>query len=1094
MPQFIAYTSPDAKPTATPLEPSPPRAPDDNAKHPVSIPADLMSLREQLEKDRQEWEAEAERQAESLAVQVRDVQEKQKQLQAERAEFEQQKSALVTPQSPDLEAVRQELLSLRDSLYQQYSRRRDAVVAMREAVRRAAYTIQEQKRELTQSQGRHESALEQHRHEQAGLDDRQNEVAQQAKLLEEWQRELNADQTELTGKKEALTLAQTDLETKTRELHADLVRLQRWQETLDGKQKDLNQREEVVLGRERHTRDEREKLTADQSELQQQETNLQARESSQVERGKDLAKHAAELVRQKEAVQNEAINVQDRTGRLAQWEQQLGQDRLRLDRLQAEIITQHERLKQEQQHHQEVEADWKARQLQAEQETVRLQQEAEKYQQLQAGREAMELALAEKEAGFTQRAQELDQRDEWLHKRSVRLVKLKHWLRQRRQTLADRLQRALETESVTEELQEQLRHRTLALGQEETRLKELNTSYQAQSAELQNKEQEFGAQQAAWRNTLEKEREQLEARRIVLDDQAIQAQKERQHLTSQQATLVQQCQDLEGEIQRLLQQRHEIKEQSETLLSAKTKLLESLPTLLRSAETALEQLATAREQLRLQLQDIQSYRQHCQAKLEAGRSEANQILKQLDERSQMLSQLQDEQRLEAAVLRQDCLTWQARLETLEVQWRAHRRELTENAQRNADRSKELDLGHGRLEVQAVALEEQAQDVAYRRSEVNRHLADMQGWYRHKLRDLADRKLVSQPAVTNSLISAPSAPAAKHEDELSELPSILPLTSSGNDDDQHLADLLSGMGLIDALTLQTLLDQARQQRISLRDCLLANEFLTSYQLELIEAGKLEALVLNSLRVIDRVRIGSMETIYRVFDPRLGDEALLRHLSSSVDQEWQEEYRSLFRQAATIQHPNVARTLDVLEMSGTPAVVQEWLIGLPGTEWTSQVTDPFVTLRLIGQAAAGLNAIHEAGLVHGQLQLGRLLLTAQGELKLCGAGEPRWLMGPATMADRSFHDDVAQLTALVTPWCRGKPASAKRVQETAESKLMTDFVEQLQENQFTTAAALKEAVDASLGSIKSDEGAWQRFLQFIQDRLTIPESMMPQKKSA
>src|SRR5262249_27523349 len=155
-------------------------------------------------------------------------------------------------------------------------------------------------------------------------------------------------------------------------------------------------------------------------------------------------------------------------------------------------------------------------------------------------------------------------------------------------------------------------------------------------------------------------------------------------------------------------------------------------------------------------------------------------------------------------------------------------------------------------------------VAYRRSEVNRHLADMQDWYRHKLRDLADRKLIPHPAVTNSLIAAPAAQTPRQDDEITELPSILPLTSIGSDDDQRLADLLSGMGLIDALTLQTLLDQARQQRISLRDCLLANEFLTSYQLELIEAGKLEALVLSSLRVIDRIRIGSMETIYRVFD--------------------------------------------------------------------------------------------------------------------------------------------------------------------------------------------------------------------------------------
>jgi hypothetical protein len=227
--------------------------------------------------------------------------------------------------------------------------------------------------------------------------------------------------------------------------------------------------------------------------------------------------------------------------------------------------------------------------------------------------------------------------------------------------------------------------------------------------------------------------------------------------------------------------------------------------------------------------------------------------------------------------------------------------------------------------------------------------------------------------------------------------------------------------------------------------------------------------------------------------LNDETILRHLCNDVDPEWQNEYRTMFHQACLIRHPNVARTLEVLEMSGSPAVVQEWLIGLPGTEWASQVTEPSVALRLIQQSAAGLAAVHEADLVHGQLQLGRLLLTAQGELKICGAGEPKWLSGSwqaharVVAQQRSYHDDIVQLTSLVAPWCRSKSRGQPK-------PVLADFVKTLEEHHFTSAVDLKNHVDDTLSTLESDEDAWQRLLQFVQDRLTIPETATPQKKSA
>src|SRR5262249_11907251 len=151
------------------------------------------------------------------------------------------------------------------------------------------------------------------------------------------------------------------------------------------------------------------------------------------------------------------------------------------------------------------------------------------------------------------------------------------------------------------------------------------------------------------------------------------------------------------------------------------------------------------------------------------------------------------------------------------------------------------------------------------------------------------------------------------------------------------------------------------------------YLTLYQLALIESGNLSGLILGRFRVIDRLLSTPREAVYRVFDPQLGKESaetgtcLLRHLGEveMLDAVRPDEYRQRFRAARDLAHPTVAATLEVLEINGRPAVVQEWLHGLSGGEWPAAVSVPGVWHRLMMQAALGLHAAHTAGLTHGRL---------------------------------------------------------------------------------------------------------------------------------
>src|SRR5262249_10813034 len=279
---------------------------------------------------------------------------------------------------------------------------------------------------------------------------------------------------------------------------------------------------------------------------------------------------------------------------------------------------------------------------------------------------------------------------------------------------------------------------------------------------------------------------------------------------------------------------------------------------------------------------------------------------------------------------------------------------------------------------AEQLQQQERRVTERRGEVDRHLIDMREWYRRKMRELAGLDDAEQTQTT--------VPGEEASGEGSER-GILSLTGDVDPGDRQLGDLLHSLELIDADTLTALLLEARRQRRSLRQLLLAGSYLTLYQMALIEAGNLDGLVLGPVRVIDRLQATPREAVYRVFDPRRDSELMLRHLAESEmeDAVRPDEFRQRFAAAVDVRHENVAATLEVLDIAGRPAALQEWLHGLPSTEWPVLAGAPGVWHRLLTQATMGLNAAHTAGLVHGHLHALSFVFTREGVLKLCGLGE-------------------------------------------------------------------------------------------------------------
>jgi serine/threonine protein kinase len=253
--------------------------------------------------------------------------------------------------------------------------------------------------------------------------------------------------------------------------------------------------------------------------------------------------------------------------------------------------------------------------------------------------------------------------------------------------------------------------------------------------------------------------------------------------------------------------------------------------------------------------------------------------------------------------------------------------------------------------------------------------------------------------------------------------------------------------------------------------------------LIEAGNLDALVLGPVRVIDRLQSTPHEAVYRVFDPRRNAEVLLRHLAESEmhDAVHPDEFRQRFAAASTVQHPQVAAVLEVLEIAERPAALVEWLSGLPSTEWPALAAAPGVWFRLLNQTALALQAIHSAGLTHGHLDSSSFVLTSDGVLKLCGLGEPRWLLHPPQeTVPETPALDLAALGRVAAEWAAlatsGKGGKIKPLPEELQV-IMARL--QLDEGGYSGATALLEDLDRVGTSVPASTTAWERLLRQVRE---------------
>jgi HD-like signal output (HDOD) protein len=155
-----------------------------------------------------------------------------------------------------------------------------------------------------------------------------------------------------------------------------------------------------------------------------------------------------------------------------------------------------------------------------------------------------------------------------------------------------------------------------------------------------------------------------------------------------------------------------------------------------------------------------------------------------------------------------------------------------------------------------------------------------------------------------------------------------------------------------------------------------------------------------------------TAWLAFDPRLGQEVMLTlPRVQPADATALELRLREMKQAARLNHPNLAHVVEVGTQDHWPYVAVDRALGVTLGEWIAAHPRPapMEVVDLLCQALAGLAFAHEAGVPHHDLQLHQLLVSEQGQVRVAGLSAAETAPAGATRPDTAAPLEAGALRA-------------------------------------------------------------------------------------
>ncbi len=997
--------------------------------------ADLQTREHRLAADRLELEGMVKHyQADVLRLDrlQGDLEERDRHLQARGQELE-QAHARLKQDSEELELQAGELEDWRLRL----SKENDELTRMR-----TEQTV------LGETLAQRESALESQQAAAAALKTRLDRQSENLRTVE----------THLEEQRTRQTQAEADIERQVQESIRVRAELDSERKQQDQERQKISERQAILEAGENRLHQAEERLAQDEADLRSRTQEIEERHAQLTDQERVLRDNQTQLAQAQACLGADRQALDKRAEQLSQDQQACAKLREELDLRGEELAGRQQELEQSIQRHEADSAALKDRQQEWEQ----------RHRETLAQLNAREKLLDEKSAVLSEQGRQLDEQQAELVQREDKQNRQFEQLREAGQNVAD------QRKSLAQERDKyQLEQQTIRQEQEQAQALFIEMRLQAQSFVEQLADIELSSGTAL--EQIAQAREQLRDHLNEINTYVRQCQEESEKDTRRLETAEQALRQHQDELRlavvSIREQARELDQQRARLLEreeSERKQVEQLNEAGKVIAAQRQQLSQEREQSQHEQQEFRQEQQQAQTvfiemrlqtqsfleqfpdvELRAGTtldrlahardqlrdhlSEISNYVRQcqeetgknaraLQEAETTLRQHQDEHRLALVSFRQQLLDWQSQV--------ADTKRLTARGQKTEDRGQKTE----------------------------------------------DRGQKTAPPVSGNEADDGDAPLIPIRRD------ILSLTDPADPSEQQLSDLLRRANLVDANSLQALVVESRRQRRPLRQVLVAGGTLTPYQLALVEAGNADALLLGPWRVIDRIRATPRENVYHVFDPRRNQETLARHLSEEQAKVpgRSDEFRQSFTRTR-LDHPHLAQTLEILDIANRPAVLQEWLNGLPSSDWPALVAVPGVCYRLLIQTAQALEAIHAAGFVHGHLRDSSILLTHAGIVKVCGLGEPAWLIeGPFDKAP-SAAGDLHALGKVASSWCT--PIGVRRGARTKPppDALVTLVLRLASDGKsaYASASQLLADLERLRGDVSENPEAWERLLKHVRD---------------
>ena len=180
----------------------------------------------------------------------------------------------------------------------------------------------------------------------------------------------------------------------------------------------------------------------------------------------------------------------------------------------------------------------------------------------------------------------------------------------------------------------------------------------------------------------------------------------------------------------------------------------------------------------------------------------------------------------------------------------------------------------------------------------------------------------------------------------------------------------------------------------------------------DAGKPRAI--DRYQLDRRIAAGGMGEVWAAWDPKLRREIAVKLVKPERADDTRERDRLLreARALARLTHPNVIAVHDVGEQDGEVFIVSELVTGDTLANRGGPSADWRMIVRLYAQAARGLAAAHNAGLVHRDVKPANLLLGTDGRVRVADFGLAVRSKTPNPVAATETPDVDASLGGSIT----------------------------------------------------------------------------------